>query len=121
MNLNVAESLEHMKLKGQEKFISFLDKVSERRSIITRKKKSREELEEVVENLKKARNEWVIASMNYEFAQEEDLIDYYIYLMKAAQLKYDYLLKKAKEKGAKWGFEDSFDIKTQELGAPKGI
>lgn len=121
MNLNVIESLEQVKLKSQETFLSFLDKISEQRNIITRKKKSREEIEEVVENLKKARNEWVIASMNYEFAQEEELIDYYIYLMKAAQLKYDYLLKKAKEKGAKWGCEDAFEIKMEEVEASKGI
>jgi len=120
MNLNVVGKIEHIRTRSQDSFAAFVDKVSRQRNIINRNRKSREEVEEVIENLKKARNEWVIATMNYEFAQEDELIDYYIYMMKAAQLKYDYLLKKAKEKGAKWGFEDAFEIKLESQEAPKG-
>ncbi|MGE5329372.1 MAG: YaaL family protein [Deltaproteobacteria bacterium] len=118
MDLNI---IDEIKLKGQDTFVAFVDKLSRQRNIIKRNKKDKEEIEEVVENLKRARNEWVIATMNYEFAQEDELIDYYIYLMKASQLKYDYLLKKAKERGIKWGFEDVFEIKLENQQAPKGF
>jgi len=121
MNLNVVGTIEQIKSKSQDSFAAFVDKVSQQRKIIKKNKKNREEIEEVVENLKKARNEWVIATMNYEFAREDELIDYYIYLMKASQLKYEYLLKKAKERGAKWGFEDAFEIKLERQEAPKGF
>ena len=121
MNLNVVGALEQIRVRSLDSFVILVDKLSRQRSVVRNKKKDREEIEEVVENLKKARNEWVIATMNYEFAQEDELIDYYIYLMKAAQLKYDYLLKKAKERGAKWGFEDAFEIKLESQETPKGF
>ncbi len=44
----------------------------------------------------KTREELVAANNNYEFA-DGDLIDYYLYQIKATQAKYNYLLKKAKE------------------------
>ena len=46
---------------------------------------------ETKENLKNARN-------NFEYA-EDDMIDYYIYQIKANQSKLDYLIKVAKKKG----------------------
>ena len=46
---------------------------------------------ETRENLKNARN-------NFEYA-EDDMIDYYIYQIKANQSKLDYLIKIAKRKG----------------------
>ncbi len=46
---------------------------------------------ETRENLKNARN-------NFEYA-EDDMIDYYIYQIKANQSKLDYLIKVAKKKG----------------------
>ena len=39
-----------------------------------------------------------IARKNYEFAEEE-LIDYYLYEIKANQAKLNYFIKKAKQKG----------------------
>lgn len=44
----------------------------------------------------KTREDLVTANNNYEFADGE-LIDYYLYQIKATQSKYNYLLKKAKE------------------------
>ncbi len=44
----------------------------------------------------KTREELIAANNNYEFA-DGDLIDYYLYQIKATQSKYNYLLKKAKE------------------------
>lgn len=56
---------------------------------------------ELLEGIKKARKEWINASMNFEMADEEGIIDYYIYSIKAYEVKYQHLLKKAKEKGIK--------------------
>lgn len=54
---------------------------------------------ELVKNLKIAQLEFESAINNYEFAKEPDLVDYYTYNIKATQTRYQYLLKKAKEKG----------------------
>lgn len=60
---------------------------------------SKKEKNEMVDILKKAQIDLDIAMNNYEFADEPALVDYYTYNIKAAQMKYEYLLKKAKEKG----------------------
>lgn len=39
------------------------------------------------------------ARKNFEYVKEGDLVDYYIYQIKAHQSKLDYLIKKAKTKG----------------------
>lgn len=44
----------------------------------------------------KTREDLINANNNYEFA-DGDLIDYYLYQIKATQSKYNYLLKKAKQ------------------------
>lgn len=111
MNLNIEKSIEIIKSRSYESVLVFLDKTLKQITLITKKKNTIEELDDLMENLKKARNELAVATMNYEFAKEDELIDFYIYSMKAAQIKYDYLLKKVKEKGGTWGFEDIYDIK----------
>jgi len=60
---------------------------------------SKSEKNEMMDILKKAQIDLDIAMNNYEFADEPALVDYYTYNIKAAQMKYEYLLKKAKEKG----------------------
>ena len=56
--------------------------------------------------------ELVNANKNYEFA-EGDLVDYYLYQIKAIQSKYNYLIKKAKKSGL---FANMYDIlKIKEL------
>jgi hypothetical protein len=57
------------------------------------------ENKELIENLKQAKEEWNRANINYEFALEQDLVDYYSYKIKAAQTRYTYLLKKIKKAG----------------------
>lgn len=65
------------------------------------KQKTNEDLEtkELVKNLKLAQIEFETAVNNYEFANDPELVDYYTYNIKATQTKYQYLLKKVKEKG----------------------
>ncbi len=53
---------------------------------------------ELVKNIIKTREELKQYNKNYEYAEME-LVDYYIYQIKANQAKLDYLLKMAKAKG----------------------
>ena len=53
---------------------------------------------ELINAIIKTREELKFANINYEFVENE-LIDYYIYQIKANQAKLDYLLKIAKAKG----------------------
>jgi hypothetical protein len=41
--------------------------------------------------------EWQSALTNFENAEGKDMVDYYAYRIKASQIRYDYLLRKAKE------------------------
>ena len=63
--------------------------------------KEKNELEkeiDLIKNIIKTREELKQDNKNYEYAEME-LIDYYIYQIKANQAKLDYLLKMAKAKG----------------------
>lgn len=53
---------------------------------------------ELIKNIIKTREELKKNNKNFEYANI-DLVDYYIYLIKANQAKLDYLLKIAKSKG----------------------
>ncbi|MBP3285197.1 MAG: DUF2508 family protein [Clostridia bacterium] len=66
---------------------------------ITKTKPEDTDTIELIKNLKNAQNEFETAVNNYEFANDPELVDYYTYNIKATQTRYQYLLKKAKEKG----------------------
>ena len=51
----------------------------------------------ILQNIIKTKKELTRIQNNYEFAEAE-LIDYYLYQMKAVQAKLDYLIKKSKNK-----------------------
>lgn len=53
---------------------------------------------ELIKSIIKAKKELESANKNYEYADGE-LIDYYLYQIKANQSKLNYLLKKAKRNG----------------------
>ncbi len=53
---------------------------------------------ELIKNIIKTRRELKNVDRNFEYAQD-DLVDYYIYEMKANQAKLNYLIKMAKMKG----------------------
>ena len=53
---------------------------------------------ELIKNIIKTREELKNNNKNFEFA-ELDLVDYYVYQIKANQAKLDYLIKLAKSKG----------------------
>jgi hypothetical protein len=58
-------------------------------------------VQELLENIRNVRKEWEDASLNFELACENELIDYYTYRIKASEVKYAYLLRKAKEMDVK--------------------
>ena len=64
---------------------------------------------ELMVSIIKVKKELESANRNFEYA-EGDLIDYYTYQIKANRAKFDYLLKKAKEKGMALNMIDQIDI-----------
>ena len=58
---------------------------------------------ELICHIIRTRKDLEFANKNYEFA-DSDLIDYYIYQIKANQAKLDYLIKMAKVKGLNVNF-----------------
>lgn len=73
--------------------------------------KSEEEKQiELMISIIKAKKELEVANLNFEYAQD-DLIDYYTYQIKASRAKFDYLVKKAKEKGLALDMIEQIDIK----------
>ena len=72
--------------------------------------KSNEEKEvELMVSIIKTKKELEVANLNFEYAQE-DLIDYYTYQIKAMRAKFDYLVKKAKQKGLALDMIDQIEL-----------
>lgn len=65
---------------------------------------------ELVISIIKTKKELEEANINFEYAQD-DLIDYYTYQIKAARAKFDYLVKRAKEKGLALDMIEQIDIR----------
>lgn len=59
------------------------------------------EIKELVESIRHARSQWITANMNFEHANEFEMVDFYTYQIKACEIRYEYLIKKAKESGIK--------------------
>lgn len=74
-----------------------MEKEFVRENKITDKNEEEKKLDLLLSIIKTKRN-LEQARKNFEFA-EEDLIDYYVYNIKANQAKLDYLIKLAKSKG----------------------
>lgn len=85
-------------------FSCVLKSLSLRKKTAQITEKTNSEDAEIIECLKKARNDWTNACKDFEYAEDQDLIDYHTYRIKAYQLRYEYFLKKAKEKGLKSNF-----------------
>ncbi|MGB9812643.1 MAG: YaaL family protein [Thermovenabulum sp.] len=60
--------------------------------------------DDLVEELKRAKNEWIAAEKYFESVSDPDLVEYAIYNIEAAKRKYIYLLKKAREEGITSGY-----------------
>src|SRR5690606_5196737 len=90
-------------LKPQVNGSNFLKKLARWRSSLAEAENSgiERDNDSLLESIQQARQEWLVAVSNFDQAENEDMIDYYIYRMKACQVRYNYLLKKAKEMGLK--------------------
>lgn len=80
-----------MRLIMQNEFLYVKEELIQERTEI-------EKESELIANIVKTREDLKKANKNFEYAQEE-LVDYYIYQIKAMQSKLDYLIKLAKSKG----------------------
>lgn len=78
-----------------EKIIKYVNTISKR----LENKKTEED--EIIEDLKKAHQEWKMKEEYFKWATDPDLIDHAAYELKASKIKYIYFLKKAKELGNK--------------------
>lgn len=58
-----------------------------------------EKQEDLIKNIINAKKDLERARINFEYASNNDLVDYYIYQIKSIQSKIDYLIKLAKTKG----------------------
>lgn len=56
-------------------------------------------LPSLAESVERAREEWMGSRAYFETVSEPDLVDHAIYMMEAAEKRYVYLLKKAREAG----------------------
>ena len=72
-------------------------------------KNQKEYEKELVQSILVTRNNLDVANKNYEYAEEE-LIDYYLYKIKAEKAKYNYLLRKAKQNGIIIDFLKDYNI-----------
>lgn len=72
-------------------------------------KDQKEYEKDLVKNILITRNKLDVANKNYEYAEDE-LIDYYLYKIKAEKAKFNYLLKKAKQSGIILDFIKDLDI-----------
>jgi hypothetical protein len=57
------------------------------------------EAQDILDCVKSSKNQLEVASMNFEYADSEEMVDYYTFVIKACQIRYGYYLKKAKEFG----------------------
>ncbi len=69
---------------------------------------------ELVLSILKTKNDLENARNNYEFA-EGNLIDYFLYEIKANQSKLDYLLKTAKKNGIEMDLLSSASLKNKKI------
>lgn len=58
-----------------------------------------EEIKQLLESIDKTKREWTRASMNFEYAESREAVDYYTYTIKANEVMYEHLIRQAKEKG----------------------
>jgi|LSQX01.3.fsa_nt_gb hypothetical protein len=99
--MSILTAIKMFEVKPQQYIPNIVEFLS-KRGIASKKKKTEptpidKEAQEMYNSLNQAKKEMYIASKNFEFAQEQELTDYFSYQIKAAQIKYQYLLKRIKE------------------------
>ncbi|HEY9059949.1 MAG TPA: DUF2508 family protein [Pseudobacteroides sp.] len=90
--------------QGKSSIISKLTKLFMLKEKTSFQNTRNDEYNELIESIKNARRDWICASSNFNYANDKETVDYYTYMMKACQIRYEYLIKKAKENEIK-GFK----------------
>jgi len=72
-------------------------------------------LQEILQDILAAKRELLIATQNFNFADNNELIDLYSYQIIVAQSKCDYLLKKAKDNGISYSQFSSSNLQQVNL------
>lgn len=80
------------------------------RETMIKDKSDNEKRLDLIFSIVKTKNDLEVANNNYEFA-EGNLIDYFLYEIKANQAKLDYLLNRAKDAGLELDMFNSLSIK----------
>lgn len=83
------------------KYANAISKRLENRKLDKHLNNKKSEEDEILEDLKKAHEEWMMKEEYFQWATDPDLIEHATYELKASKLKYIYYLKKAKELGNK--------------------
>lgn len=77
-------------------------------------KSEEEKNQELMISIIKTKKELEESNKNFEYAKDE-LIDYYLYKIKANQAKLDYLIKKAKSNGISLDRAEELDIRKNKV------
>ena len=77
-------------------------------------KNEEEKRQELIVSIIKTKRKLDECNKNFEFAKDE-LIDYYLYSIKASQAKLDYLIKKAKKNGISLERINEIDIRKNKV------
>ena len=72
-------------------------------------------LKEILQDILVAKRELLIATQNFDFADNNELIDLYSYQIIVAQSKCDYLLKKARDNGISYSQFSSSNLQQVNL------
>lgn len=97
MNLNIQKN-QHQKIQRSNVFQRIVNTLN----IIENNELAKNESNDtknLIESITNAKKEWIRANNDFDYAVDEDMIDYHTYIIKAYQARYEYLIKIAKEKG----------------------
>ena len=105
----------HSRLFNAKKKEKQSNKEYEKESKLFYKEKNEQEKnEELIACILKTKNDLVLANKNFEYAEEE-MIDYFLYQIKAYQAKLDYLVKQAKIRKIEVDIKDALYYKENKV------
>jgi hypothetical protein len=88
---------EQMTVKHGAEVYGAFRRLASKRDEANRRALADAEARELCEIIHDAWLEWQNALMNFENADCKDMVDYYSYRIKASEIRYEYLLRKAKD------------------------
>lgn len=79
-----------------------------------KEKSEKDQNNELISSIISTKNELVYANQNYEFAQD-DLIDYFLYEIKAKEAKLNFLVKEAKKRNIELDIIEAIQFKQDKV------